>query len=106
MAVGGNATRRSLYFRERFRVSIVEETDLVQGTNRTGRKKKKFLIPPVFETLTVQPIVSRYTDCFIPLSRYWIGYSMGFRVDIDATAKITTLSPARYRIAMFQPLEL
>jgi hypothetical protein len=68
MAVRGNATRRSLYLRERFRVSILEEPDLVRGTFRTSIKKRKFLIPPVFGHLTDQTAASRYTDCFIPLS--------------------------------------
>jgi len=106
MAVAGNAARRSLYFQERFRVSIVDETDLVRGAIRTDIKKKKFLIPPVSEHLSVQPIASGYTVCFIPLSFYWVAHSMGFRFDIEATTKITTLSPARCRIAILQPLEL
>jgi len=104
MAVAGKATRRSLYFLEIFRVSILEETDLVRGAIRTGIKK--LLVPRVFEHLSIQPIASGYTVCFIPLSLYWVRHPMGFTVDIDATAKIATLSPARYRIAIRRPLEL
>jgi hypothetical protein len=63
MGVGGHATPRLLYPRERPGTHCLGDW---LGPRDRSRRVRKISPPPGFDPLTVQPVKSRYTDCAIP----------------------------------------
>ena len=55
-----NASPRPLHPKERGPVSIIHEAGWVPGPVWTGAEK--LAPPPGFDSRTIQPVVSRYTD--------------------------------------------
>jgi hypothetical protein len=84
-----NITSRPLYPRERNTVPILQEAGWAAGRSERVRKISP---PPKFDTRTVQPAASRYTDCASPFSRNWCipFFWDGVRQSIPIPWKIST----------------